>query len=281
MQEAFERHRRLILSTLYALTGILVAGYSFMVWPRQAAVAQIQAAHNLMATENKAIEDQLNREKAGRQESGKTADAIRSLPAFLERINDIARKTNVIIHKLTPDPTNKLRFTIQIVEDYFKFVRFSSILESLDVSIHDIQVHPYDLGKTPPLHAITFSLTPRADAEPLSGSRLSELEKKVAAKERRDPFQRYAYVSKGVQIRSEIDLTWIHRLTGIGRLGDKRYATIDSQDYEIGHELNKMKVVAIDADRVRLEKTTDDGLTKYQLKFRRDGKPPPQPTRTR
>ena len=99
--------------------------------------------------------------------------------------------------------------------------RFSQLLERRDVIIHDIQVRPYDAGRTPPVHAISFSLTPRNDAEPMTGERLNRLKEMVDAPDKRNPFQRF--VSVGQVVRKEIDLTWIYKLSGIGSVGGVRW----------------------------------------------------------
>ena len=42
--------------------------------------------------------------------------------------------------------------------DYYAFVRFTSRLESLNVTIHDLKVHPYNDTRTPPVHLIKFTI---------------------------------------------------------------------------------------------------------------------------
>ena len=268
MEAFFQQYRNFLLSVLYVTAALLVAGYVTMYSARSADIGKVIAANNVYAAENKALHDILNKKKESLKQDGGGQTAINSLPAFLERINNIAKQTEVIIRKLTPDKTSKYRFTLEIIDDYFKFIKFSSMLESLNVSIHDIQVHPYDMSKTPPLHAISFSLTPRADAEPLSSSRLDDLWVKVDMMNKRNPFQRFAYNKNQQKILQEIDLTWVNKLSGIGKVGDNRYATIDGKDYNIDDKVDGMKIIGIDADRVFLTKETPNGIEKYQLKFR-------------
>ena len=268
----YERHKGFVLSSVYLTACLLLAGYSIMYSSRQAWIIHSQVALQEIRKENSEAAKKLRDFKEARTEKNSGVVGIRSLPEFLKRINNIARETKVIIVKLTPDPNKTLRFNLQIIEDYYDFIKFSAKLESLNVNIHDIEVHPYDLGKQPPLHVISFSLTPRADAEPLSSVRISNLANRVKQKNRRNPFQRFAYNAKEKLIRPEIDLTWDYKLSGIGRVGDKRYVTINSQDYDTGDKFNGMVIKKIESKRVYLEKETPNGIEKYQLKFRRSKK---------
>lgn len=262
----FEDHRRFVLSTLFLTVALLFAGYMILYVPRQVWIGHLNAGIAKYQAENKKMQSEFDaRKRSSEQESN--PNQIKSLPDFLSRINKVANETGVIIQKLTPDEGKRLRFTIQIIDTYFKFIRFSSILESLNVRIHDIQVHPYNLVKNPPQHVITFSLTPRNDAQELSGERLSDLKRRVAEKDQRNPFQRF--VSFDRKVEAIIDLTWVYRLTGIGRIGQRRFATIDSKDYSVDEEMAGMKITHVDTDRVRLEKVGPNGIEKYQLKFRK------------
>ena len=42
--------------------------------------------------------------------------------------------------------------------DYYAFVRFTSRLESLNVTIRDLKVRPYNDTRTPPVHLIKFTI---------------------------------------------------------------------------------------------------------------------------
>ena len=265
----YERHKGFVLSSIYLTACLLLAGYSIMYSSRQTWIIHSQGAIREFSNENSAIAKKLRDFEKARTEKNTEVAGIRSLPEFLKRINNIARETKVIIQKLTPDPDKALRFNLQIIEDYYDFIKFSAKLESLNVTIHDIEIHPYDLGKQPPLHVISFSLTPRADAEPLSSVRISNLASRVKRKNRRNPFQRFAYNAKDKLVSPEIDLTWVYKLSGIGRIGDKRYVTINSRDYNTGDKFNGMVIKKIESKRVYLEKVTPNGIEKYQLKFRR------------
>ncbi|MBF0561537.1 MAG: hypothetical protein HQL37_05840 [Alphaproteobacteria bacterium] len=270
---------------------LLVAGYSALYMPAERQVERARKFTDVFSQENAKL-DALNKAKKTVKDTSK----IGSVPDFLERINSVAKDTGVSIRdkdgnvqkdkngkilrepgiwirKLVPHEGKELTFDIEIIEDYFKFLRFSQLLESLDVTIHDIQVHSYDLGHTTeggrplPIHAISFSITPRNDAAPLATARLARLDEMVKAPDKRNPFQRL--VSINHVVRNEIDLTWIYKLSGIGAVGGVRMATIESKEYEAGSVFAGMTVDRIESDVVNLIKKTDNGVEKYVIRFRK------------
>ena len=282
MNDFLARHQRLLASTAYLVAGLLAAVWSLSLDPMLAWNSHLAGATQTIERENKAIEEKQKKQLAqlAVERAGKgPGTVISSLPDFLRHINSVANTSGVKIRKLTPDETNKLRYTLEIVEDYERFLKFASRLESLNVSIHDIAVHPYDLRGSPPRHAIAFSLTPRDNAKPLEAPRLDELKGEVAKTDKRNPFQRFTTGAGKGRAVPEIDLTWIYRMTGIGRVGQTRYATIDSKDYKEGDEMEGMTITKIDSEIVRLTKTTATGTEKYQLKFRRGKSPQTQGTK--
>jgi len=76
--------------------------------------------------------------------------------------------------------------------DYYAFARFTSRLESLNVTIHDLKVRPYNDTRTPPVHLIKFTITPTDDAAPISSGRLHVLASQIRQKNKCNPFQQYA-----------------------------------------------------------------------------------------
>ncbi|MEO5373024.1 MAG: hypothetical protein H7840_01965 [Alphaproteobacteria bacterium] len=278
--DAFIRaNARLLGSAIYLTLGLLVAGYSFLYLPVERQTVHARKFAAVLALENTQLDETKQNLKKAKDRVG-----VSSVPDFLERINGVAKDTGiaikdssgrtvikdgVIINKLVPRENQKFTFDLQITEDYFKFLRFSRLLETLDVVINDIQVHPYDPGRSPPLHAISFSLTPRNDAVPLSGERLKELQEMVDAPNKRNPFQRFAVGKVSEQVRKEIDLTWIYKLSGIGSIGGVRMATIDGREYEAGGKFEGMTVLGVDADKVNLSKITANGEEKYIIRFRK------------
>lgn len=270
------KHRNFVLSLCYLLLALALAGYSVIYYPREVAIADMAEMQRIFSREAKPLREaaQILKQQQGQQTE---VVGIRSLPAFLGHINRVAQDTNVIITELVPAQdreqrqTAELKFQLRIAENYLTFLRFAARLESLNLGINDLQVRPFDATKNPPVHAISFSITPRNDAEPTSSQRIDNMKDQVAAQDKRNPFQRFAYNPKSPKPNPWIDLTWVHRLTGIGRVGDKRMATIDSREYAAGDNLSGMTITSVESDRVMLNKTTENGRQIYVLGFRAPG----------
>lgn len=272
MEQFFAKNKSFVLSLVFMTAGIALFGYSNFVTPSRMAMEDARKISSALASDEDRLKKQLAEIERREAEVGTDASAgISSLPAFLERINDIAQTTRVIIDELMPSKDEQLKFSIKIRADYFTYLRFAAKLESLNVSIHDLQVRPFNPGVTPPIHAIEFSITPRDDAAPLESERLARMRARVEEKNKRNPFQRFAFNEASKEVLKQIELTWIYKLTGIGMSGGKRTATINGKDYAVDDELEGMKITAIETDRVMLRKTTTDGVTEYLLKRRVNG----------
>ena len=112
-------------------------------------------------------------------------------------------------------------------------------------------------------------ITPRDNAKPLSYERLENLKAAVANKGKRNPFQRFAFDTKERKVNPNIDLTWIYRLSSIGKDNIKgHYATIDKIDYYKDDKLGNKQITEIQADRVILSEDTQNGKQNYIIKFR-------------
>ncbi|CAK0755918.1 conserved hypothetical protein [Gammaproteobacteria bacterium] len=273
MNEFMRIHRVLVVSTLYVVASLLFFGYTVIYLNRQVTIADLKQINTYLTAEHAALEKRLAVLTKNQKEG---SVAIHSISGFLNRINTIARKNDIIIRKLVPDSQDHIKFTIEILVDYYKFLHFAGDLESLDITISDLQVHPYSMGemdkdnkyKSLPQHVITFTLTPRNDAEPLTGERLAALDRMIEQKEKRNPFQRFAFDAKQRVVNTSVDLTWIYRLTGTGKDQNGFYATIDHKDYYEGHTLDGKKIDKIQPDRVLLVEETANGKQNYVLKFR-------------
>lgn len=280
MDAWIRENQTLVLSTLYMLLGLMAAGYSVLYSRTVAYRADMQVALQTIQASNKEMKTKLgdwvakNKEKdkeAKKMEDAEKNDVgIQYLPIFLSRINEIAHNNEVIIRRLSPDQAEQMKFVLEFITDYPTFIRFTSELESLDITLDDIQLHPYDATKLPPLHAISFSLIPRNDARQLSGQRLEELKQWILEKDKRNPFQRFAYDVSRKRISPVIELTWIYKLGGLGTTPEgKPYANINRRNYMVGDELDGRIIERIDDDRVFLKKTNRDGTVRYMLTFRR------------
>jgi len=253
----------LVLSTVYLLVCCTIAAYATLYIPKTAAIADLKIANQLAVKENVSLQTWLK----SRKKADETIEArINSIPAFLENINKLAHSSKVIIRKLAPDDRNKLKFYLEMFSDYYTFVKFTSRLESLNVTIHDLEVRPYNDTKTPPIHLIKFTITPTDDAAPMSSSRLHILASQVNQKNKRNPFQRYA--ARTGPAKACIDQTWVFKLTGIGTINGTAVATIGSVDYKEGDKIADMTIRSIRANRVELQKKTENGTECHILKFR-------------
>ncbi len=269
--DMYQQYKPLILSTVYMLVGLYAAVYSIFISRYDAYTSDLLVAQKVISDDKESLQEVLRKreekEKAAKEKGKKDVKGINYLPEFLNKVNKIASNNKVIIRTLTPDAENKFRFTLTFLTDYYTFLRFTAELESLDIIVGDLQVHPYDRNKTPPIHAISFSLIPRNDAKDLGGERLDKMKAWVAKKNKRDPFQRFAFdPNRKKDSIPLIDLTWIHKLGGIGENNGRKYATIDRANYFIGSSFKgKKKITEIGAAVVYLEETTDNGLVRYKI----------------
>ncbi len=123
--------------------------------------------------------------------------------------------------------------------------------------------------KSLPQHVISFTISPRNNAEPLSNDRLRALKDQVAQQNKRNPFQRFAFDSKLKSVSQSIDLTWIFTMTGMGKDPNGTYATIDHRDYYENGTFDKTKHIdSIAGDRVNMSEDTPNGKQTYVLKYR-------------
>lgn len=244
------------------LSGLFAVGYSEFYSPYDIYGTDAVKKSSLLKREIKNIEE---KGKLRNIENQKAEKGIHFLPDFLGRINEIAHQQQVIINRLSPEKEDSLKFKLEMTSEYRTFIKFIAQLESLNVIIDDIQLHPYDARKVTPVHAISFTIIPRNDAEPLSAERQKKLQELVAKPGQRNPFQRLA---PGI-VDHLVDLTWVVKLSGIGVASDgKRYATIDNSSYRAGDKLEGRVITEITESKVFMEKIDDAGVTRFVLSSR-------------
>jgi len=280
MDAFIRRHQSFFVSLLVLFAGMGVFVYTSVLDPLEVARQDMNVLQKMLRDENAKLI--ATRPKAEEKSSAEES-SLRSLPNFMRHINTIAAATKVIVRDLSPSREGGVKFNIKIIASYRVFLAFVSKLESLNVVINDLQFHPYQVLDQPgaaagketreSTHAIEFSITPRQDAEPIDNERLETMRTAVAQPNTRNPFQRFAY-DPNFKVRQEVDLTWIYKLTGIGRVGDARTATIlnmsgEPKDYHKGDRLDDMAVASVESDRVYLEKKAENGSTdRFVIKFR-------------
>jgi hypothetical protein len=275
MDAFIRKYSRFLSSLMFLMMSLWALGYSVVLSRLDAGTSAATAFAHVFETENGVMNAEARKFQVTTQGA---AQGIRSIPRFLMHLNRIANDTTVIIRELTPSRDAALKYEINIIADYWTFLRFAARLEALNVSINDLEVRPYNPTKTPPEHAISFSITPRNDAEELSGQRLETLAQQVASLDKRNPFQRFAYNSVDKKVDEYIELSWtgLYRLVGFAQLGEKKIATISKREngrdyrreFSVGEELDGMTITEVKADRVVLTMKTANGLAKYVLKSR-------------
>lgn len=273
MELFFQEKRRLVLSTLWLLFGILASGYSILYSPMEVVSKQLPGIRQKLIQQNEAI-----KELRTKQEEKVTKDdaGVSSMPTFLTRINLLAKENHVIINTLTPEGKKSPNYKIDFYADYYTFLKFIARLESLNVSLDDMQIHPYatDTKKDNiPIHFISFTITPFKDAEQLPEEATKVILAKVQQKGMRNPFQRFAADPSKSKMEPFIDLTWVHTLGGFGTGPDGQpFAIINNFEYRKGGVLDGRTITEIDrqAGRVIMEKPSDQGtIQKFVLKSRK------------
>lgn len=276
LDEFLNQNRPLVVSSAWLVMCILLAGYVFIQENQRAIRYDLTAMTNTLnqeADEYKALVDKSEQDK-------KVVVGVKTIPEFLSNINAIAQQNDLIIRQLMPDDETKSKYNIELITDYYTFLKFTADLESLDTVINDMQIRPYGAQKKlkgkdknyAPQHFITFSITPHNNARKLDHASIKDLNarvKQALGQRERNPLQRLVWVEGALS--NTIDLTWLHKLTGIGSNNKGRYATIDRLDYYEGATFGEnMKVVSIQGKQVNL--ASKDGLHKFVLKFRKRGR---------
>ena len=198
----------------------------------------------------------------------KVVAEISTIPEFLKKINETCRAPKVIIRNLLPDATNPFQFKLEFISSYFDFLQVLSEFEKLNISILNISIQPYEIDKNNPRHLINLSIVAIGKGERLSEKNVAFLDKELAKKDKRNPFQRFAKTPLGVKIVPMIDLTYLHKLSGIGKVGDENIATIDARQYSKGDKFEDKIVKEVTTKSVLLIKETDNGVVKYIIRFR-------------
>lgn len=191
---------------------------------------------------------------------------LNTIPKLLTRINNTCKAPGIIIRTLKPHSNNPFSFELQFISNYFDFLQVLSEFEKLNININKIDIKPYEIDQNNAKHIITIDIEAIDGGEQLSLTEVSFLEKELNRKRKRDPFQRFAKVGK--TIKRVVDLTWMHKLSGIGKVNGKYVATIDHRIYYKNSKFKNMKVTDISAKSVYMTKNTKNGIVYYILNFR-------------
>jgi len=199
-------------------------------------------------------------------ENKEETNELNTIPKLLNRINNTCKAPNVIIRTLEPKDKNPFAFELKFISNYFDFLKVLSEFEKLNIVIHKIDIKPYEIKKNNSKHIITLDIEAINGGERLSQKDVAFLNDELNKKKKRDPFQRFANVGKN--IKRLVDLTWLYKLSGIGKVDGKYVATIDHRIYYEKSKFKGMKITKISASGVRLKKNTSNGTINYILNFR-------------
>ena len=193
-------------------------------------------------------------------------DNFSTIPKLLNRINNTCKAPNVIIRTLKPHANNPFAFELKFISNYFDFLKVLSEFEKLNIIINKIDIKPYEIKKINSKHIITLDIQAINGGEKISKEDVLFLNEELSKNSKRDPFQRFAKV--GQTIKRLVDLTWMYKLSGIGKIDGKYVATIDHRIYYKGSNFNGMKIINITPKGIRLKKKTSNGTVNYILGFR-------------
>lgn len=188
------------------------------------------------------------------------------LPSFLIRINDTCKKSNVTIDSLVPYTDEQFHFKLEFTSTYFDFLRVLSEFEKLDIMINNINIKPNLNGDKSTEIEVSLDILAIDGGEKLTASATNFLNKELSKKYKRNPFQQYTKL--GSKTNRLINLTWVYKLSGIGRVNSNFVATINHSSYFVGDLFFGMKITSINRTSVLLERDGANGVMNYVLKFR-------------
>jgi hypothetical protein len=191
---------------------------------------------------------------------------LKSVPSLLVRINNTFLVSNVSMKSLEPFQEDPFRFKLEFISNYFDFLNVLSEFEKLNININSIDVKPLNDDIKNPKHLIVFDISAIDGGERLSKKAVEFLDAQLNKKMKRDPFQQFT--NSSIKTNRIINLTWVYKLSGIGKIGGKYVATIEHKPYFKDDSFKDLKVLKIDSNSVILGKETKNGLNKYILKFR-------------
>jgi hypothetical protein len=206
-------------------------------------------------------------EEDSKEENTNELDTI---PQLLTRINDTCKAPNVVIRTLKPKLNNPFAFELKFISNYFDFLKVLSEFEKLNIVINKIDIKPYEINEIKSKHLVTIDLEAIDGGKKLSNKNISFLEYELNKTDKRDPFQRFAKIGKN--ITRLIDLTWLHKLSGIGKINGKFVATIDHRIYYEKSKLHGMTINTISPKGLTLSKKTKNGTDNFVLNFRKQEK---------
>lgn len=253
------------------LLGALLLTISIFVVQRGGLAASANAATAYLAADVGA----LRKEALALAEQKKAADEaapLSSVPAFIDRIGDLADRHDARIGAVVPAPDEDALFEMEVSAGFRELIFFVAALEELDIQVAGFELSHTKLGSGEPLVQARVKIRPRNDAKRLAVPRLAAVRQELANATTRDPFQALI-AGDAAGGENRLDLTQSYDLTGISVIepaGD-RIATIDLMDYVVGDLLDGRKLVHVGTDRVFLDVMDGDERSMFVIRLRRPG----------
>lgn len=264
-------NKRLEITAIILFTVVVFTGYYiFLFSPLKSKYTTLQGQYKYFS--ELADKEKKKLVQTQKEQKGYIKPSVESLEDFMRSVNDAGRESGIIIRKMEPDKKEPLDFNIELIADYYAFLRFISGLEALSITIHNISIHPYQKVGYLTRHVITFKFSPIKGGKLLLDERAERLKQLVLDENLRNPFQRFTDIGeKSPDYAPITDLTWIHKLTSIAMADGDREATIDRITVREGDAFppgTKRIVTMIDSDRVYLLEITSSGRNEYFIEFR-------------
>lgn len=206
---------------------------------------------------------------AAKRKAEEEAAPLTSVPAFIDRIGDLANQHDAVVGAVRPGLEGDAQFEIELTAGYRELLHFIAALEELDIQVDGFSLERTALGAGPPKLAAIINIRPRNDARRLAIPRLEAVRSALSQSHNRDPFQ--ALIADDADGGGDrLDLTQAYKLTGIAVIepAGEHIATIDLFDYVVGDVLDGRRVVAVARDRVLLDAEDETNRQKFIIRFR-------------
>lgn len=253
------------------LCGLMMITCSVLVVLRGQLTRSTHAAATYLSADVSALREEARALSAQKQAADDQAP-LSSVPAFIDRIGDLADEHGVRIGSIQPATEEIALFELALTAGYQELLMFVAALEELDIQLAGFKLERAAPGQSKPLVEATIIIRPQNDARRLAVPRLAHVRQALGQSSSRDPFQ--ALVAEGASGGGDrLDLTQAYSLTGIAMFepaGD-RIATINLLDYVVGDVLDGRTVVHVGTDRVLLDAIDTEDQQRFVIRLKTPG----------
>jgi hypothetical protein len=229
--------------------------YAAYVAPREDATQSLQAMTELLQLEN-------------RKKPGYRAPENRgvTIPDLLSRVQELAAQSAVKLVSVEPIAGDADQYRLTLLGSYGSFLEFLARFETLQVAIAGFDVTPSADAAGLLDVALDFGHTTAPNT--IRAERIGEFRTRLKTASLRDPFNPGSGPIQLAADSNTDDLTWAFNLTSISEIGKSKYATIDGKDYNVGDDLQGLKIRKIGADSVTLIQKENGKERERFLRFR-------------